>query len=227
MLHLYPIPWSNANGKPASICVFLIGATRARYASKDVRLRSYSRAVTFLCICKAVQLVNAQLLEAAPASERTTASAKDEFVLNVTRVDQDLTTREWAPEVWGHAIAALRRGNRGQSRRKDRRNNSNNEPIMNARENTNQTNEHIEARDNRPQSPNRRRPALHTYEPQRRATVSKPTPPRRQGPGPGWADAKVKRMNRGLEADWVAVDWAVPCSFAVRVACRAETRGGL
>ena len=48
-----------------------------------------------------MQSANATLLEPAPASERTASSAEAGYVLNVTMVYQDRTTREWASEMWG------------------------------------------------------------------------------------------------------------------------------
>jgi len=47
-----------------------------------------------------MQSINTTLLEPAPASERTASSAEAGYILNVTMVYQDLTTREWATEMW-------------------------------------------------------------------------------------------------------------------------------
>jgi len=47
-----------------------------------------------------MQSVNTTLLEPASASERTASSAEAGYVLNVTMVYQDLTTRDWVTEMW-------------------------------------------------------------------------------------------------------------------------------
>jgi hypothetical protein len=98
---------------------------------------------------------------------------------------------------------------------------------MSARENANQTDEHTEGKENRPESPERALRSVQRHEPYGGEMGTKPTPPWHQGPGLAWLEAKVMRMNSGIYVGRVNVDWGMPCSFAVRVTCRAGTKGRL